>query len=331
MKKLASNLKRLVILLNDGEFHSGDNLGKTLNITRSGVWKFITQLQKLGIAIESLKGKGYRLKQPLILLDADAIQKHLVNPPDQIEIFGSIPSTTNSHYWKHKLSNQSSAKFICLAEQQTAGRGRLGRSWHSPFAANIYLSCSWRFHTDISTLGGLSLVIGLAIVKALAEYGIKDDIKIKWPNDIFWRDQKLAGILIEVHAETHAVSHAVISTGLNVNMTPEMAQDISQPWTSLANILGTYQDRNRIVGLLINLIYHYLAEFEKHGLTRFLEQWPNYDFLSGKLVNLKNHHQEISGIAVGVNKHGNLLVKQADGNIIPYSSGDAETQKQSGY
>lgn len=256
------------------------------------------------------------MKQPIILLNATAIKKHLKIKPYSIKIFNSIPSTID--YLK---TSTAKSPQICLAEQQTAGIGRLGRTWHSPFGLNIYLSCLWNFNKDISKLSGLSLITSLATIKTLTHY--TKHLKIKWPNDILYHDQKLSGILIEISAESHGTSQAIISIGLNVNM---YHASISQSWTSLINILKQPQDRNQIIGLLINQLFDYLKQFETSGFGPFLSEWQKYDYLKNKQIKLLHGQQSITGIAAGINDQGHLLLKHSDGSIATYSSGDTSVK-----
>jgi len=301
------NLKRLINILNDGQYHSGSSLGNKLNITRTAVWKFINQLKDYGLSIDTIKTKGYCLQQPLILLNARNIA-----PPCPIKIFDSITSTNDY------VKTVKKSPFICLAEQQTAGRGRLGRNWYSPFGLNIYLSCLWDFNKDISELSGLSLITGLATIKTLTAY--TKDLKIKWPNDILYKDKKLAGILVEINAETHGSSQAIIGIGLNVNMPGAINR--APTWISLMDIVKKPQDRNKLTSKLINQLWNYLNKFEKHGLKSFLSEWEKYDYLKNKKIKLMHGEKSIGGEACGINDQGHLLVKHRNGNVVAYSSGD---------
>jgi BirA family transcriptional regulator, biotin operon repressor / biotin---[acetyl-CoA-carboxylase] ligase len=251
----------------------------------------------------------------LILLDAELIQSY-ISFADQlkIDIFDSIDSTNT--YLKQRKSEK---KFhACLAELQTAGRGRFSRTWFSPFGANIYLSLAWYTHKLLHDLGGLSLMMGLATVQALTELGIQNGLMIKWPNDILWRGNKLAGILIEVNAESGKPSQIIMGIGLNVNM-PES-------WASINHILAADQDRNKIVGLLLNHIVHSIDEFNEQGFSEsFIQQWKPYDFLFGKPLSLKAGHHIINGIAMGVNSLGHLLLQHENAEIRAYASGDVTT------
>lgn len=215
------NIKQLLTSLNDGNFHSGSNLGKELNLTRSAVWKLIKQLEKYGIGVEAKTRQGYRITQSLEFLDKEKIIQFLGAAHkqylDKITIFDEIPST-NSYLVELAKTQPNCMENICLAEFQTSGRGRLGRQWISPYGKNMYLSLLWRFVKEPGELGGLSIAVAVSVVEALRHYGIKQDIRLKWPNDIIWNGCKLAGILIEISGEVRHAYNTVIGIGLNIDI-----------------------------------------------------------------------------------------------------------------
>lgn len=321
-KKLAANFVKLVTLLNDGERHDGETIGEKLKITRSAIWKLVKKLESYGVLIEAIKGKGYLLLESLILLEPKRIKQALVENKVSIEVFESIDSTAD-HL---KSLPRSSEVKVCLAEHQTKGRGRLSREWHSPFGKNVYFSMQYRFEKDISELSGLSLVVGLAIRKTLADFKVGDQFRVKWPNDIVYDGKKLAGILIDIQAESHGVCDALISTGINVNMKQDV-QAITQPWTSLINILGHAVDRNILVAKLINYLIQYIQKFEQRGLEAFMEEWLAVDALLEKKITIDNFKQKISGIVKGINSKGHLLLQLPDGKTQAFSSGDVTIVK----
>lgn len=323
IKKINTSLVKVVNILSDGEYHDGTSLGEALNMTRSAIWKTIKKLQNYHIKIDSVKGKGYALLEPLSLLDSAKIKKKLHGEKCDISLFESIDST--NAYLKSYRNNKGTK--ICLAEQQTQGRGRLNRDWHSPFGQNIYMSCLYSLQKDISELAGLSLVTALSIVKTLKEFGMDDQLLVKWPNDILYDGKKIAGGLIEVHAEAHGLSVVIIGIGINVNMM-EDEQQVSQPWISMRKALNHYVDRNDLCALLINNLFNYLQRFNEHGFAAFISEWMAHDCLMQKVVTLKNLNEKVTGKVVGVNDHGYLLLKLADGKVRAISSGDASIVKK---
>ena len=324
MKKTNENVTKIIQLLNDGQFHDGTSIGHQLNMTRSAVWKIIKKLEKYNIPIQSIKGKGYALLDPLILLDHNKIKKMLKTTPIDINIFEQIDST-NNYLASH--CNDSKLK-VCIAETQTHGKGRLHRQWHSPFGQNIYLSLLYPFNKDISELAGLSLVVGLSICKAIETlYSLTKPALIKWPNDIICQNKKLAGNLIEIKAEAHGFCYAIIGIGINVNMTEDPNNDINQAWTSIRQLTNQYNDRNLLCVELIDQLTAHINQFEKKGLNHFLLQWQSKDGLANKTIHLQSGRHKFQGTALGINEQGHLLMKLADGSQREFSSGDTTLLK----
>lgn len=321
-KKLNPSLMKLVSLLNDGEYHDGNTIGEQLQMTRAAVWKLIKKLGQYAINIDSIKGKGYALRESLILLDGERIQKNLTGDVDLV-VFENIDST-NAYLRSIK---QHDAITVCLAEQQTSGRGRFNREWYSPFAKNIYLSCLYSFHRDISELSGLSLVISLAVIKTLKAFGVDEKLFVKWPNDIVYDQKKISGSLIEIQAETHGSCHAVIGVGVNVNMLADADQRITQQWSSMQQILGRYVDRNEVCIQLLNTMFDYLSRFEKNGLRSFVEEWQQSDWLMNKMIAVTSVNETIQGRVMGINEQGHLLLALQDGKARAFSSGDTSVVK----
>lgn len=318
MSELKNKLIKLVNILNDGQYHDGNSLGKALQLTRSAVWKSIKKLQNYGIKIDSIKGKGYLLQEPLLLIDQSEIKNHIAQNIE-LTVFETINST-NQYLKQFKYHKNPK---ICIAEQQTAGKGRFNREWYSPFGKNIYLSCLYPFEKDVSELAGLSLLTSLAVIKTLQDIGIKEHLFVKWSNDIVYDSKKLAGNLIEVQAETHATSHAIIGIGLNVNMLHDQENNISQHWTSVHQILHRYIDRNDLCIRLINHLMMHLKIFETNGFEIFMDEWNNVDYLKNKFISLNIYNEKAVGKVLGINAQGYLLLQLSDGNVRVCSSGEA--------
>lgn len=316
---------KLLKLLANGRFHSGQELGRILGITRSGVWKALQQLEHVGIELHAVTGKGYRIPHCIELLEAPLIQQQLhaesAQALNELTILTSTPST-NDHLLK--LVKQRPRRTIaCLAEHQTAGRGTSGREWVSGFGSSLSLSLLWHFHKDPSEMLGLSLAIGVAVVRALTIYGISNDIQLKWPNDILWQQKKLAGILIELVAESHSLCSVVIGVGLNVNMPSTLGQHISQPWTQIAEITQQAPSRNQLAGILLNQCILATQEFGKKGLAPFIPEWRNYDSMINKPVTVTTLQHQFSGIMRGISARGELVLETENNEIHNFLTGQA--------
>lgn len=322
-KKIQNNLIQLANILSDGRCHDGTSIGESLQLTRSAVWKTIKKLQSYGIKIDSIKGKGYLLLEPLLLIDPARIKKEIPSNVDVI-VFETIDST---NYYLKQFKNSKHQK-ICISEQQTAGKGRFNREWYSPFGKNIYLSYLYPFQKDVSELAGLSLLTSLAVVKTLNDMGIKNHLFVKWSNDIVFEGKKLAGNLIELQAETHAGCQAIIGIGLNVNMLQDCENKISQDWTSVNNILNKHVDRNDLCIRLINNLTSYLNKFETQDFDSFITEWDKVDYLKNKTIALKIFNEKIVGTVKGINHQGYLLLELPDGSVRTCSSGEASVLRE---
>jgi BirA family biotin operon repressor/biotin-[acetyl-CoA-carboxylase] ligase len=298
-------LRNLLQILSDGNFHSGEELGTQLGVTRAAVWKQLKKLEALNIPLSSVKGKGYRLSDAIQLLDEDVIKNNVSGRLDCLEVLLNTESTNS--YLLDKASDHMGKRYAVLSEKQESGRGRRGRTWVSPFGKNIYLSMLWSFGGGIGSLEGLSLVIAIAVERALTELGV-DDAKLKWPNDVYLNNKKLAGILLEVSGEYSGFCQVVIGIGLNVNLSEFDAENIDQPWAQLSEHLKD-ADRNLIASALIENLIKAIEEFDKHGFASFKEYWTERDAFLNKEVDLILPNLTRSGISKGVNGKGELLLQ----------------------
>lgn len=314
----------LLQVLADGAFHSGTELAMQLQVSRSAVWKQLTGLQDLGLKLMAVRGKGYRLSEPLELLDAAFLYSALPAPlrslVSQLEVHTQIDST--NLYLSRLASVGAASGHICFAEQQTAGKGRRGRAWVSPLACNLYLSLLWRFPRGFASLSGLSLAMGVAVIRALRQHGIVG-VGLKWPNDLVSGGKKLGGILIEVSGESEGPIAVVIGLGININMPQENGQDIGQPWTDIARIApDCLQGRNALAAALLTQLLTVLAEYAEQGLTAYLPEWRQADALLGEKVALYVGDQVTPGWVQGVDDNGLLLLRLNDGTVKAYASGE---------
>lgn len=319
--------KRFDILhtLGDGRFHSGEQLGAALGVSRTAVWKHLQALGELGLDIYAVPGKGYRLAAPLELLQRDTVLASLT-PASRalltaLELHPSLDST--NRYLSAQAASLASGH-ACLAEHQTAGRGRRGRTWVSPFAANIYLSLLWHFTLSPAAVSGLGLVSGVAVARALRQVGLKD-IGLKWPNDVMWCGRKLGGTLLEVAGESFGPIKVVTGIGLNVRMPSPAGAQIDQAWVDLETALGNKVSRNAVAGLLLHHVLLAMEQFQAAGLAAFLDEWRQWDIIAGKTVRLHLPHDTLTGIAQGVDHNGALLLHRG-GTVSSYMAGEVSVR-----
>jgi len=321
---ISDKQKKILTLLADGQFHSGTELAHALGVSRSTIWKHVNTLTGLGLPYSAVSGKGYRLDNPLELLTASKINACLGTQAEtlisSLEIHERIDST-NRYLAELAQHNAVSGK-VCFAEHQTAGKGRRGRQWVSPFGSNIYLSILWRFQQGYAGTAGLSLAMGVAVIRALQQHHIAD-VGLKWPNDIYSQGKKLGGILIEIAGETDGPCAAVIGLGLNLFLPDAEAESITQAWTDLSKVTGqTSLGRNRLAGGLLNQLLAVLAEFESVGINAYLDEWRRYDCLKDQPATLFIAEQPFTGILRGIDDNGLLLLEHPDGKIQSFASGE---------
>ncbi|MGF1693965.1 bifunctional biotin--[acetyl-CoA-carboxylase] ligase/biotin operon repressor BirA [Photobacterium kagoshimensis] len=305
----------LISALSDGAFHSGEALGQNIGISRAAISKHIKALQDWGLDIFRVQGKGYCLASKLELLDCDKILAQVKCP--HLSLIPVIDST--NQYLLDRVGQLPSGS-VCLAEYQQAGRGRRGRQWLSPFGSNLYLSMYWRLDAGMAAAMGLSLVVGIAIADTLASLGAQS-IKLKWPNDLYYQDKKLAGILTEMTGQAGDAAHLVIGMGLNIAMTDREGSPIDQLWTNLADACESLPSRNVLAATLIERLQCILVEYEQVGLAGFVERWNEYDNFLNRPVKLLIGERVVEGIARGIDKQGGLLLETEQG-ITPYIGGE---------
>ena len=306
---------------------SGDALARGLGQTRAAIWKRIQGLRAAGVAIEGRAGDGYRLAQPLELLDPERIGAALPGAVAAqlagLEIGWSLGST-NSELLRRNAPLRGTE--VLLAERQTGGRGRRGRQWASPLAANIYLSLSRAFAGGLSRMGGLSLAAGVASAEALHALGFAG-VGLKWPNDLLVEGRKLGGLLVEGGGEFAGPARAVIGLGLNVRMPARVAADINQPWVDLDTLAGAPVSRNEVVAALLSHLLPALQQFEQEGLAPFLPRYAALDVLAGRTVRVEEAGTLQEGIADGLAEDGALRVL-IDGQARCFHAGEVSVRAQ---
>lgn len=309
----------LLSRLADGAFHSGESLGEQLGMSRAAISKHIQGLQEWGVDIFRVQGKGYQLAAPFTMLNEEVIQSQVSNP---IELHPVIGST--NQYLLDRMGQLASGS-VCLAEYQKSGRGRRGRHWVSPFGSNLYFSMYWRLEAGIAAAMGLSLVVGVSLVEALEEMGIIG-VKLKWPNDLYFNDRKLAGILVEMSAQAGGAANLVIGIGMNLAM-QDKDQDIDQPWASLSEVMKQdHIDRNQLVIRLLKALNEALIQYEYTGMQNFVERWNRLDNFIGRQVRLIMGPNEILGVERGIDQHGGVLLETGEG-VKSYIGGEISLRK----
>lgn len=319
-------MEKLLHLLADGRFHSGEELGEALCVSRAAVWKKLKFLEELGLSLDSVRGKGYRLGSGIELLNQEQIKAGLDRKLlDSVTLHTCFSTGSTNDLVKEIGSGQPGNMAFCLAEHQTCGRGRRGRTWVSPFGSTISMSMNWRIAEGTASLEGLSLAVGLAVLKALEANGARD-LELKWPNDILWKDKKLSGILLEVHGDPTGECDVIIGIGINIKLSDEQRKGIGQPAVDLHQVCGRAVSRNAVVSRLINTLCHMLEGFSHGGFALFKEQWNQHDAFKGQLVSIEAAGRKETGMNLGVNEQGGLLIETEAGTKV-FNGGEVSLRK----
>lgn len=256
------------------------------------------------------------------MLNESVIRQELIsavfNKPIHFHLLDTVDST--NQFLKNMPS--SHALEVCCAEEQTQGRGRFGRSWHSPCGENIYCSIRWHLDCGLARLSGLSLVVSMAVLEALKDMSIDDDIRIKWPNDILWHGKKLCGNLVELITDSSGHTEVVIGIGINVNSATQDQNLFDKPWCSLYEITGNHFDRNLLIARLLIQLNQNLQQLISQGFSSFIPIWQRVDNLYGQQVTVSQLGGTLSGQANGVNESGQLILIDAGGITHYLSAGD---------
>lgn len=315
----------LLKLLQDGRFHSGEALGGELGISRSAIWKQLQSLEaELGIEVFKVPGRGYRLSAPMTLLNAKEIERNAGDTGWPVFVEASLDST-NAEVFR-RLDSGCGAPFVLLSERQTAGRGRRGRAWASPFAENLYCSLALRVDGGMRQVEALSLTVGLAVAKALQASGL-EAAGLKWPNDVLADGQKIAGILLELSGDPADVCHVVIGVGINVNMAVDTKAAIDQPWTSMRQHLGRMIDRNELAGEVLRQLTRYVSLHWQSGFTSVRDEWEALHLWRGRPVALLAGTNATLGVVLGVDDRGAIRL-EVDGVEQVFSGGELSLRLQ---
>jgi BirA family biotin operon repressor/biotin-[acetyl-CoA-carboxylase] ligase len=311
---------RTLRLLADGDFRSGEEMARTLGVSRGSIWNALRGLDDAGVKVFKVRGRGYRLAESLSLLDRNRILAALDGAGRElaVEVVERVAST-NSLLLARAAEGAAHGSVIA-AEWQTAGRGRRGRSWHATLGGALTFSLLWRFQQGAGFLAGLSLAVGVAIIRALTAIGVRH-AAVKWPNDVLWRQRKLAGILVEMHGDTLGPSAVVIGVGVNWRLSEAVREHIDAPATDLATACeGAPPDRNVAIAVLLRELIEVLAGFSQQGFAPLRDEWERHHVHHLKPVRLTlPDGAVVRGTAAGVDDDGALVLDCAQGRLRFYS------------
>jgi BirA family biotin operon repressor/biotin-[acetyl-CoA-carboxylase] ligase len=308
-KQLTFSLLRL---LSDGEFHSGEMLAQQLGVSRATVSNALKYVEQYGLTLFSVKGRGYRLINAPQWLEENKIKAGLITPDIfRIELADTAASS-NSILMKQAALGAASGSVLAV-EWQSAGRGRLGRAWHSGLGNSLTFSVLWRFASGLSALSGLSLAVGIAMMRALHKLEVTG-VGLKWPNDLLSNQGKIAGILIEAQGDMLGPSFVVIGIGLNLRLPQAAVQRIDQPVSDLAHAMAELPERNQLFAALLQALADILNDFARQGFASLRTEWESYHIYQNRRVKmLLPDGGEVFGIVRGVTDEGALRVETPQG------------------
>ena len=308
----------------DGRPHSGGSLARELGVSRAALCNGVERLRAQGVDIQTLAQRSYGLAAPVELLDAHRIRDALRDDREatlrSLEVLFEVDST-NTRLLELTPPPQGRAD-VCMSELQHAGRGRRGRRWVAPFGAGIAMSLGWAFRDASQAKPALSLAVGVAIARALGRAGARD-IRLKWPNDVWFNARKVGGVLLELRAEG-GLAHLVIGVGLNVLLSAAARREIEATGVRAAAVADACPQsvsRNVLAGALLDELLSMLGQFEREGFAPFRDAWIGLDALRDRPARVFAGDDAISGTARGVDQDGALLL-ESGGRIHRFVSGE---------
>ncbi|HEX5337030.1 MAG TPA: biotin--[acetyl-CoA-carboxylase] ligase [Gallionella sp.] len=312
---------QLLRLLGDGEFHSGEALAQHLGVSRASVFNALTDVAQWGVTLQRIRGRGYRLAQPWQQLDCAEIERQLGDFAGKFRIEVLRQATSSNVLLLEKAAQGAVSGSVLAVELQTAGRGRIGRVWHSGLGNALTFSLLWRFDCGLNALSGLSLAVGVAILRALRRFGA-DTVRLKWPNDILAPHGKLGGVLIEAQGDMLGPSAVVIGIGLNCSLPSGVERRIDQPASALDQICAALPERNRLLAALLQELATVLQRFEQEGFSALRTEWEQYHAYQNLPISLQMPDgSAVDGIARGVGDNGELRL-ETDTGMRSFNSGE---------
>jgi len=300
---------QLLAELSQEHFISGVALAQKFGVSRSAISDALKDAGKAGIKIFSLTRRGYRLGSAIDLLNIDVVRKALGGQARRLDVDIVLTiGSTNTELLARGAAGAASGTCVA-AEMQTAGRGRRGRVWQSKFAGSLTYSLLWRFEKGAAELGGLSLMVGLALARALRAAGVSDAM-LKWPNDVLVNGEKLAGILIETQGDMLGPTVAVIGVGVNIGLPESLKLLIDQPATDVLSHVGKFSSRNDLLALMLRELVVALDQFSQHGFNVFKADWTTLHALHGQLITVRQSHSAAyDAVVKDVGNDGSLIVE----------------------
>ncbi|MCR2820217.1 biotin--[acetyl-CoA-carboxylase] ligase [Lederbergia panacisoli] len=308
----------------DGKFLSGQALADIIGCSRTAIWKHIEELRKSGFELEAVRKKGYRLiSKPDHLSDNEILFGLKTKTMGRkIYYFDCVEST---QIIAHKAAREGAPEgTIVIAGEQTAGKGRMTRPWHSSKQKGIWMSMIIRPKLPPEKAPQFTLISAIACVRAIEEItGLEPHIK--WPNDILYKGKKLTGILTELQGEADKVNFLVIGIGMNVNQrTEDFPENVKEIATSLEIETGLAVSKTKVIQKILTYFEKYYELYMEEGFAPLKIMWESYAAGIGKAIIARTLTGEISGVALGITDEGILKVEDKEGKVHHIYSADIE-------
>lgn len=296
-------------LLSDGAFRSGEKIARTLAVSRTSVWNSVEALTASGAEIYRVRGRGYRLARPISMLDEQSIRNSLGATAGRCALHVLDRAASTNTTAMQFAQAGAPAGTVVVAEMQTAGRGRMGRRWFSGLGDALTFSVVLRFAQGAGLLSGLSLAVGVAVARAAERLGATE-VALKWPNDVLWRERKLAGILIEMQGDALGPSVVVVGIGINVRPQAAVGAQAGVPVADLETAGAAVLDRNRVLAVLLQELFTVSDAFAGGGFVPMRAEWERRHAYAGRAVTLiAPAAPPVHGIARGIGDDGALLIE----------------------
>ncbi len=322
--------KILRLLRENNDYISGQAICESLGVSRTAVWKVIKQLKNEGYEIDSVSNKGYKLTESPDVMSEAEISSRLDTEflGKKLYYFETIDST--NEYLKHLPEEETVHGTVCIGDHQSAGKGRLGRTWLSPRGSSIYISYLLKPDIEPANASMLTIVAALSVAKAINKVtGL--DTSIKWPNDIVVNSKKVCGILTEMTADMDRIERVIIGIGINVNM-ESFDDSIKDMATSLRIESGMVVKRADIIINMLKTFEEYYSMFVKtEDLSLLLDDYNSILVNRGKEVRIIERDKEWAATAVSMNKLGELIVNDNEGKEVNIRSGEVSVRGLYGY
>lgn len=304
---------QLLQLLADGEFHSGEVLAQRMGISRATVFNTLAATAEHGVSLQRIRGRGYRLDKPWQRLDSDEITRLLDDAAHLFQVEVLQQAASSNLLLLQRAAQGAPSGSVLAVELQTAGRGRIGRTWHSGLGNALTFSLLWRFDCGLNALSGLSLAVGVAILRATRRFGM-DSLRLKWPNDILTLQGKLGGVLIEAQGDMLGPSAVVVGIGLNCSLPASVEQRIGQPASALDEACAAMPTRNQLLATLLQEMADVLQQFAQDGFAALRTEWEQYHAHQNLPIRLQlADGSSVSGIARGASNNGELCLETRQG------------------